>query len=199
MNSHPKRSGLYRLIWLLLGAIALTAALRRWTASFHTSSLAPADVAGPDGRRRRGRRVVVQSVLDAPPDRVWALVKQPATFARVVTPIIAFDMAGGRPLPPTWRPNDTVSLNLRAFGLIPIGTHAITIHHFDEAERVAETRERGALTPVWNHTIRVQPHGDGRTLYTDQIDLDAGPLNSLAGPFALFLFQYRQTRWKSLV
>jgi ligand-binding SRPBCC domain-containing protein len=198
MSQHKKRHGLRRLILLLLGSMALQMSLRRWAASFHTSSLTQAEVAGPDGRRI-GRRVVVQSVLDAPPDRVWALVKQPATFARVVSPLIGFTVAGGRPLPQAWRPNDTVTLNLRGFGLIPLGTHAITIHHFDEAARTAETREHGALTPIWNHTIRVQPHGDSQTLYTDQVDLDAGPLNPLAGPFALLLFQYRQTRWKSLV
>jgi hypothetical protein len=29
----------------------------------------------------------------------------------------------------------------------------------------------GALSPVWNHTIRFQPFGDGRLHYTDEIEI----------------------------
>ena len=116
MHSRNHRHGLRRLILLLLGSMALQMSFRRWAASFQMSSLTEAEVAGPGGLRSLGRRVVVQSVLDAPPDRVWELVKQPATFARVVSPLIGFSVAGGRPLPQAWRLNETVSLNLRGFG-----------------------------------------------------------------------------------
>lgn len=198
MSKFRKRHSLRNLA-LILGGLVLLEGNRRWAATFHTSSLEPTAVEGPNGRMTNGRRVVVRSVLDAAPDTVWALVKQPATLAKVVQPILGFKLPDGRPLPQVWPLKQTVSLDLVGFGLIPLGPHAITIHRFDEDEREAETHERGVLTPVWNHTLRVQPFGDAQTLYVDQVDLDAGPLNPLIGPFALFLFRYRHTRWKSLV
>jgi len=192
------KNGLRNLM-LLLGGMALLEGNRRWAATFHASSLEPAGVIGEGSAISNGRRVIVQSVLDATPETVWEWVRRSATFSEVVHPFISYTARDSRPWPTIWQVGDTVSINLLCFGLIPLGAHEITISRIDEDKHVAETRERGTLTPVWNHTIRVQPFGERQTLYTDQGDLDAGLLNPLIGPFILFLFRYRQTRLKSLV
>lgn len=48
------------------------------------------------------------------------------------------------------------------FGFLPAGEHRITLVTIDRAANLIESKESGALAPVWNHTIRFQPFGDGR-------------------------------------
>ena len=193
-NKHGLRN-----LMLFLGGMALLEGNRRWAATFHASSLQPAEVIGEGSAISNGRRVIVESVLEAAPETVWEWVRRSATFGEIVHPFISFTARDSRPLPTFWQVGDTVSINLLGFGLIPLGAHEITIIRVDEDKHEAETREQGSLTPVWNHTIRVRPFGESQTLYTDEIDLDAGLLNPLIGHFILFLFRYRQTRLKSLM
>ena len=55
-----------------------------------------------------------------------------------------------------------------------------------------------ATTGIVAVTFWVQDTGDGRTLYTDDVDIYAGPLTTAVAAFAYFFYRYRQTRWQQL-
>jgi ligand-binding SRPBCC domain-containing protein len=198
MGQHRNRHGLRNLL-LILAGLSLAEGNRRWNERFVVHSLTPEQVAGSDGHLRDGRRVVVQSILPAPPEKVWAKVKDPTTLLEVTHPLLGFIVRDGRPFEDVWQPGGMVSLDLLGMGLVPLGRHDITVSRIDEGKREIETRETGRLAAIWNHLIRVEPYDDNQTLYTDRVDLAAGSLNEIAGRVAHFFFRYRQTRWQHLV
>jgi hypothetical protein len=198
MAKHRNHNGLRNLL-LILGVVALWDRNRRWNETFQAASLGATQVNGPDGKPRNGRRVIVQSVLPASPSKVWDRARQPATLVEVTHPLLGFVSRDGRPLPEKWQKGDTIRLRLLGLGLIPLGNHDIIVMRVDNKKRELKSAESGQLATIWNHTIRVEPSGEGQTLYTDEVDLAAGPLNPIIGQFAYFFFRYRQTRWQRLV
>lgn len=197
MGKHRNQHSLRNLL-LILAALALLDRNRRWNESFLEASLGVIQVAGPDGKPRNGRRVVVQSVLPATPSKVWERVKQPATLVEVTHPFLGFVTRDGRPLPDEWQKGETTSLRLLGLGVIPLGNHDITITRIDNKKREMDSSESGQLAAIWNHTIRIEAGDKSQTFYTDQVDLAAGPLNPILGQFAYFFFRFRQTRWQQL-
>ncbi len=181
---------------LLSGVAALLIANRRWNERFVKvdTSIVPID----DGRGRihRGRRILVQSILNAPPELVWALAQRPAMLAEVSYPLLSFFTRDGRPFPSVWQVGASTELNIYGLGMVPLGRHTITIDRIDPAAGEIQTHESGQLAPVLNHLIRIEPFGDGQTLYTDQIDISAGLLNPLVTQFALTFYRYRQSQWQ---
>lgn len=181
---------------LLGGVAALLVANRRWNERFVKvdTSIVPVD----DGRGRihRGRRVFVQSILNAPPELVWALAQQPAMLAEVSYPVLSFFTRDGRPFPSVWKAGTTAEMNLYGLGVLPLGRHTITVEQIDPSAGEIRTRETSQLAPVWNHLIRIEPFGEDQTLYTDQVDISAGLLNPLVVQFALAFYRYRQGRWQ---
>lgn len=197
MRKHRNQNGLRNLL-LILAAASLIDGHRRWNETFHSASLGVIQIKGTDDKLRNGRRVVVQSMLPAPPSKVWERVKQPETLVEVTHPFLGFITRDGRPLPKKWQKGDTASLRLLGLGVIPLGSHDITITRLDNKKRELESAESGQLATIWNHTIRVEAAGEGQTRYTDEVDLAAGPLNPILGQFAYFFYRYRQTRWQRL-
>lgn len=183
---------------LLLGAAALWDADRRWNERFVSAAHGFAQVKTADGKLQNGRRIVVQSTLDCPIDRAWALAKRSATMVEVAHPLLGFTTRDGRPLPDEWHAGDKVSLRLLGLGVVPLGRHDIEIVRVDDDKHEMMTRETGQLVAVWQHVLRFEAQGDSRTLYTDEVTLAAGPLNPFVGSLAFLLFRYRQTRWQKL-
>lgn len=197
MRAERNRHGLRNLM-LMLGAAALWDANRRWNERFVTATRGWAQVVDEQGRPHNGRRIVVSSVLAAPPEKVWEAAKRSETLIYVAHPLLSFIPLDGRPLPETWQEGATAQVRLLGLGLLPFGQHAIAVARIDDRNRVMETRESGQLARIWNHTIRVEPGGEGRTLYTDELELSAGALNPLVAAFAYVFFRHRQTRWQAL-
>lgn len=192
-NRHGLRNAL-----LLLGAYAVWDANRRWSRRFLSASLGAAQVRDRDGRLHTGRRVEVHSLLDCPPDKAWQAVQTPVLLAHISAPLLGFKLRDGGALPEVWQAGETARLNLIGFAFLPLGQHDITVERIDGQKREIVSRESGLLAPVWNHTIRIEPAADGRTHYSDVVELAAGPLNPLVGNFAYLLYRYRQTRWQML-
>ena len=185
-------------LWLLgLGGL-LYAANKQWDKRFITATNTYSAVLDQDGERQDGRHIRVQSILDAPPQAVWQAIQRLALLEKVSAPILAFRPQGKMPAPLQWGAGDRATFDLRAFGLIPAGAHTIHVVEVDHALRKLVTREQGSAAQVWNHTIWVQDTGNGRSLYTDDVDIYAGPLTEAVAAFAYFFYRYRQTRWQQL-
>lgn len=183
-------------ILLLSGLAALLVANRRWNERFVKVDTTTVPIDDSRGRIHRGRRVLVQSILNAPPELVWALAQQPAMLAEVSYPVLSFFPRDGRPFPSVWKAGAAAELNLYALGVLPLGHHTISVERIDPSAGEIQTRETGLLVPVWNHVIRIEPFGEDQTLYTDEVDISAGPLTPLVVQFALAFYRYRQSRWQ---
>lgn len=90
-------------------------------------------------------------------------------------------------------------MRLSLFGFLPAGEHHITIVRIDREANLIESKEGDALAPVWNHTIRFHPLGDGKLHYTDEIEIPAGLLTGFIWAFAHLFYRHRQRRRKQLL
>lgn len=190
-----KRHNLLRLVGL---AGALIAANQLWNRRFTAVSMEAAMVPNAQGRYYPGRRVRVQSRLDAAPEAVWQAVQKKEILSTVSAPVLIFLPRTGEPLAALWQEGEAITLDLKLLGVLPLGEHTIRVAELDEARHTIATQERGDLAQVWNHRIVVEPAPGGGTRYTDEIGIYAGPLTLLVAAFAHFFYRYRQTRWQML-
>ena len=142
-------------------------------------------------------RVHIESVLPASPSAVWAAVQRTDTLARVAWPLLVLRPAPGTRLPEHWPVGVPVRLRLWALSVVPIGPHTLLVETADDAARTVQTRESSPLLRQWDHRIAVAPAGTG-TLYTDTVEIDAGPLTPVVGAVARLFFRHRHRRWQAL-
>jgi hypothetical protein len=143
-------------------------------------------------------RVYVESVFDCPPELVWDEVQTSALLVEVIWPLVRLVPADPPQFPKRWNGSQAVRLRTYLFGFIPLGTHTIGFDRIDSDCREIETREHDPLIRRWDHTVRVQPTGDGRTLYSDDIEIEAGILTLPVVLFAHWFYRHRQRRWRAV-
>lgn len=140
--------------------------------------------------------VKVSTVLEAPVGRVWSVLRRIPTLVYINRGLIGVpDVAGW---PEEFSEGMTVSTRLLLFHLIPTWEHRISVVSVDEEKREAYTNEQGGVVRTWNHRIKVEPISEGRSLYTDEVEIHAGALTPLIWLFAQFYYRYRQMRWRGL-
>lgn len=142
------------------------------------------------------RTIHVQTELPTNADKVWEAMQQAAVFRYVTRGVLRFPALEGRTTP--FREGDQVTGLLWLFHVIPLSRHTIRLVQVDAASRTLRTREHGGLLRTWNHTLHVEPAGDGRCRYSDTVDIDAGPLTRFVALASLGLYRYRQRRWRRL-
>lgn len=143
-------------------------------------------------------RVHVESVWACDPDYVWDKVQQSATLTYVMRPLIRIRPVGMAAFPLRWSGKTTVPCKLYLLGFLPLGTRQLTFEKIDDSQREIQTRETDPIVRRWDHLIRVEPAGPGRTRYSDTIEIEAGPLTGLVSLFARFFYQHRQRRWRAI-
>ncbi|NJL57569.1 hypothetical protein HC928_22395, partial [bacterium] len=84
------------------------------------------------------------------------------------------------------------------FNLIPAWLHTLHVAELNHERREMLTHERGFFITAWNHRICVEPLGEDRTHYTDEIENKAGVLTVPVVGFAHIFYRYRQSRWRKL-
>ncbi len=150
-------------------------------------------------------RVRLSTPLNAPPEWVAAQLQSTAVFRHITAPLVRFKRLGGAPWPTHWSPGD-LPLQMRLLGLLPMGSQTVRISIEPSAQAGAWPTLRdngeGTLMRRWDHRITLQPLPDGRTLYTDDIDMVARHLPWLMTPlsttFAQVFYRHRQRRWRQL-
>jgi hypothetical protein len=138
----------------------------------------------------------VSTDLDCSADLAWDAVKRPETLRYITRGVLGF-----RPLaelPQQFGEGMTVPVRLLFFGVIPAWRHEITIVRLDPERRELYTNERGGPVRNWNHLIRIEAAAPGRARYTDEIEIQAGPLTPLVWSYAQLFYRYRQRRWRRL-
>lgn len=143
--------------------------------------------------------IEVETVLEAPPDRVWEEVRKPRLLLYVAAPWIRFDPVRPESLPDVWQDGEYV-VSMRFHGAVPLGRQTVVISY---PEPMGDTRRLrddgyGGVIRRWDHLMEVSPHPEG-TLYRDSVAIDAGWLTPLVAAFAQRYYEHRQRRWRTLV
>ena len=142
--------------------------------------------------------VRVQSVFDCPPEKVWAELQTSALLREVIRPLMRFRSLDPPGVPERWTQGSAFHFRCYLFGVIPLGKHTIFVERIDPVARELQSREHGALVRHWDHLIRIRPTPDGRTLYSDEVEISAGPLTPLVWAFGQWLYRHRQRRWRRI-
>jgi hypothetical protein len=141
--------------------------------------------------------VRVQSILDCPPEKVWAQLQTSALLREIIRPLMRFRSLDV-PDAERWAQGGTFHFRIYLFGVIPLGRHTIFIERMDPAAGEIQSREHTALVRHWDHLIRLGPTPDGRTLYSDEVEIRAGLLTPLVWLFAQWFYRHRQRRWRRI-
>ena len=142
------------------------------------------------------RTIRRSTVLDAPPDLVWAAVCTPQAFRFVTRGLLDWRPVRHRREP--WHEGDEAVGWLLIGGVLPFSRHRIRIAELDGHHRVLRSEESGGVVRSWRHEIVVEPVQGGRSRYTDVVRIDAGALTPLVVVFAKWLYLVRQRRWRVL-
>jgi hypothetical protein len=141
----------------------------------------------------------ISTVFDCTAEQLWDEISRPASLRFVSAPLLHFESLVAGELDSEWVAGKTYPLRLSLFGLLPAGEHRITLVTIDREANLIESQESGALSPVWNHTIRFHYLEDRKLHYTDEIEIRAGLLTVVVWAFAHLFYRHRQRRWKKLL
>ena len=141
----------------------------------------------------------ISTTFDCTAKQLRAEISRPASLRFVSAPLLHFEPLVPGELDSDWVVGKTYALRLSLFGFLPAGEHRIRLVTIDRAANLIESKESGALSPVWNHTIRFQPFGDGKLHYSDEIEIQAGLLTGVVWAFAHVFYRHRQRRWRTLL
>ena len=143
------------------------------------------------------RTVTVETTLPTTADRVWSAMQHPSSFLYVTRGALGFPALVGRTDPV--RVGEGGRGWIFALHVVPIHRHTIEIVAVDEASRTIVSHEHGGVLRRWEHTLHVEPAGEGTCRYSDVIVIDAGLLTPVVGAVARTFYRYRQRRWHRLV
>ena len=141
----------------------------------------------------------IATVFDCTAEQLWGEINHPASLRFVSAPLLYFEPLVPGELDSNWVVGKTYVLRLSLFGFLPAGEHRITLASIDREANLIESKESGALSPVWNHTIRFRPLENGKLHYTDEIEIRAGLLTGVVWAFAHVFYRHRQRRWRELL
>lgn len=149
-------------------------------------------------------RVLLKIVLDCAPDTAWDAIRSPRVLCDVSAPLTVFESLEEGGFPERWEAGDH-PVRVRAGGIVPLGDQIIGIS-FPDLRGVRAMRDTGrglsgplALISSWQHTLTVAPTADGRTLYRDQLQFEAGALTPVLWPMYWAFWQWRGIRMRQLL
>jgi hypothetical protein len=144
------------------------------------------------------------TILDCPPERAWQEVQTSRLLTYITSPLVQFVPVEPPTLPAIWS-EERYLVQMRLFGLLPFGTQWIVITKpvldVTPGRRHYELRDNGHgdVIAVWDHWIILRETEDGRTHYTDRVEVKAGLLTPFIWAYASLFYRYRQHRWRRLV
>jgi hypothetical protein len=120
----------------------------------------------------------------------------------LLRPLVSVQPIEPAELPNRWEPG-RYRVSMRLFGVIPLGWQNILVgdvvndpsagrwgFHDDGA---------GSLVRRWDHRILLEALPDGRSRYTDRVEVEAGLMTPGAWLFATVVFAWRHRRWRQLL
>ncbi|MDP9325016.1 MAG: hypothetical protein M3O87_00575 [Candidatus Dormibacteraeota bacterium] len=127
---------------------------------------------------------------------VWETLQRPETLEYITRGMIAIDPVE---IPDPIQAGSVARLRVKILNLPPPIEYEIHFTRIDPVAREAISQEHGGLIKSWIHRITVEPLSADRCVYTDRIDIDAGPLTPLVWAYAQVFYRVRQRRWLDLL
>ncbi len=142
-------------------------------------------------------KVKVSSILPAPKERVVELLKLPKTLFFVAQPVTTF--TDHENFPVWWEVGETVQTQVKMFGMGAGKDYQITFTTIDEDLGLLVTHESGEGIDSWIHTMSVEEMSNGRSRYTDIVEVKAGLMTIPTAVFIKFYYQHRHRRWLKIL
>ena len=143
-------------------------------------------------------KVDVQTELQAPIATIWSRLQTVALLREVMAPIASLGMVDGAAFPVTWKEGITYRFKIYVLGFIPTGIRDLKIERIDPIRHQLQSREREPLIQRWDHLITLQAIGPSKTLYRDEIEIEAGWMTVLVWAFAQVFYRHRQRKWRRI-
>jgi hypothetical protein len=140
--------------------------------------------------------VIARSTTDLPipADLAWRIARK--TSGQLYLNRLIFAYADD--LPEIRSEGYTVETRVKLMGFIPAWKHHQRFARIDDEKREMLVQERAGLYDVWDHLMRVEPLGDTRCRFLDQIEVAAGPLTPVVWASAAVLCAIRMRRLREL-
>lgn len=152
-------------------------------------------------------RVSVSFTIDCAADTAWEALHRTDTVASVYAPLLKMHSEG--PVAKQLRSGDSVTVQLRLLGIIPVGRQNISVQDSIQTRGATQLRtmhDRGGavsgpllLARNWHHQMSIAPHaGDpDRATWTDTLQF-SGPFAGLAWPVLRGTWGLRAARIKAM-
>jgi hypothetical protein len=142
------------------------------------------------------------SEFDATAALMADLLFDPQTMVFLLRPLVTVEPIEPSTLPPKWV-GGNYRTTMRLFGILPLGWQSIVVTEVvsDAAAGRWGFRDDGAgrLARRWDHRTLLEALPDGRSRYTDTVEVEAGLLTPAAWLFAWTVFAWRHHRWHRLL
>lgn len=138
------------------------------------------------------------SIFPAKEDIVFTKLKELKTLQYVAYPYATFSPQNGNS-DMQWKEGEIFVFKFKLLGFIPFGTHTIRVKEFSEEKYTIYTHESNTYVPVWNHRISLSPAMNNSTLYTDEVELNAGWKTNIIFLWANCFYAHRQRKWIRLL
>lgn len=145
-------------------------------------------------------QTILTTFLDCPKERVWQEVQTVRLLAYIAAPIVVFE-----PLQPTCFPEiwaeACYQVRMKLFGWFSFGSHWIVISKPQTATGAFQLWDNGYgdMISKWDHRIIIQDEPNGKTRYSDDVEIEAGLLTPFVWLFSQAFYRHRQRQWQKLV
>lgn len=136
------------------------------------------------------------SFFPATRSNVFALLQRFDTLVYIAKPYAEFKSIDGQ-TELVWEVGRSFSFHFKIFGFITLGIHTINVKEFSLDNTY--TNEGNPFCPIWNHRIILKETADGKTEYTDEVEIEAGWKTPFVYLWAKAFYSHRQKRWIRLL
>lgn len=144
------------------------------------------------------RMISKTSIFPASKEEVLEKLKALRTLQYIAAPFASFSVLNGSN-DLIWSQGKEFAFYLKLFGFLPLGIHRIRVVEFDTVTGRIYTQESNKHVPVWNHSILLTSTQAGETLYTDEVEIDAGWKTPIVYGWAKCFYAHRQKKWRKLL
>jgi len=138
----------------------------------------------------------IETYLPSSAEKVWEALLRRDTFLYVTSGMLGF--RGRERWPDVFHQGMEIETRLVFWHLIPGWKHTLRIVWVDKESKELVSEESGGPVQKWNHGIRLEREAAQKCNYTDEVEIEAGPLTAVIWAFAQVFYRYRQMRWRRL-
>ena len=138
----------------------------------------------------------IETYLPSSAEKVWEALLRRDTFLYVTSGMLGF--RGRERWPDVFHQGMEIETRLVFWHLIPGWKHTLRIVRVDKESKELVSEESGGPVQKWNHRIRLEREAAQKCNYTDEVEIEAGPLTAVIWAFAQVFYRYRQMRWRRL-